>query len=200
VSSEDTAKVRYSRDSEGNKTVNQYSLLKTLGIGAFAKVKLIQNFEDKQYYAAKIFKKTALQKRRVGMKKGTAFEDVMRELQIMKRMTHKNVVQLYEVINDSSDDHIYMIIEYCEGGSILKGEPEQFVATPEVNARKLFCDAVAGVEYIHGLKIIHRDIKPENLLLAKDGTVKLSDFGVSIVMENTEDEILKKKLLEVQHF
>lgn len=56
----------------------------------------------------KVLKKSVLTKRRVGMKKGIAFEDVMREIQIMKRMSHKNIIQLYEVINDPNDDHLFM--------------------------------------------------------------------------------------------
>lgn len=47
-------------------------------------------------------------RKRVGMKRGAAYEDVLREISIMKKLSHKNVIQLYEVINDPSDDRLYM--------------------------------------------------------------------------------------------
>lgn len=188
----DTVKVKVQRDENGSKIVNQYLLLRTLGIGSYGKVKLALNHEDKLYYAIKIMKKSILLKRRVGMKRGSAFENAMKEIQLMKKMNHKNIIQLFEVINDPKDDHIFMVIEYAEGGPILKGEPEQFVPIFEEKCKKYFLDVLAALEYLHNLHIIHRDVKPENILITRDGTAKLSDFGVSILVDNIDDEALKK--------
>jgi len=183
--------VVYGQDKDGNKFVNQYVIVNDLGTGAYGKVKLSINTENNQFYALKIMKKSVLKKRRVGMKKGAAFENVMQEINIMKKLTNKYVVKLFEIIDDPNEDRLFMVIEYLEGGTVMSGELES-EPLPEMKAQKYFRDVVTGLEYVHSQKVIHRDIKPENLLVAADGTVKISDFGVSYVMETDEDEALRK--------
>jgi len=154
-------------------------------VGSYGKVKLCMNIEDRELYAIKIMKKSVLMKRRVGLKKGIALEDVKREIDIMKRLDNFFVIKLFEVIDDPEEDKLFLILEYAEGRSIRKGEMECEPLSEE-KLRKYFHDIICGLEYIHSQKIIHRDIKPQNLLLTAGGTVKLSDFGVSIRIENED--------------
>lgn len=112
----ETTRVKVVKDGM-NKSVNQYVLLKKLGTGTYGKVKLAHNTDDNQLYAIKIFKKKALQRKRVGMRKGGAFNDVLNEIEIMKNLDHKNIVKLYEVINDPDDDRLFLVIEYNERGA-----------------------------------------------------------------------------------
>ena len=121
-------------------------------------MKLFLNTEDNQLYAIKIMKKRTLMKRRFGMKIGTAYEDVMREIEIMMHLDHKNILKLYEVLNDPNEDKLFLVVEYAEGGPVMKGEMET-EALPESKSRKYFVDVVCGLEYLHEHKIIHRDIK-----------------------------------------
>lgn len=127
-----------------------------------------------------------LRKRRQGL--GTALDDVMREIAIMKRLNHPNVVKLYEVINDPNEDRLFLVMEYMENGAVQK-DSRNLESLPEAIVRKYLRDVLAGLEYLHTQRVIHRDLKPENLLVAQDGTVKISDFGVSHSYSGDDDTL-----------
>ncbi|KAJ9095359.1 hypothetical protein QFC19_007603 [Naganishia cerealis] len=102
-----------------------------------------------------------------------------REIAILKKCRHPNVVRLREVIDSPASKKIFMVLEYCQGGEIKwRSEDGKPLLTVD-QARCIFRDVICGLEYLHRQGIIHRDIKPANLLYAADGTVKISDFGVS---------------------
>ena len=72
-------------------------------------------------------------------------------------------------------------------GEEVKKQPEAS-GLPEESSRKYFSQLILALEYCHNeLKIIHRDIKPDNLLIDADDNVKLSDFGVSLLLQNGND-------------
>lgn len=180
----ETLKVNTSRDASGNKIVNEYVILKTLGAGSYGKVKLCINLLDEQFYAIKIFHKGMLRRKRIGM--STALQDVVREIAIMKKLRHRNIVRLFEIINDSQDERLYMVMEFVAGGPILDLEDPNIEPLDEDLARKYFKDIISGLRYLHKQQIIHRDIKPENLLVSDSGVVKITDFGVSHVFDKDD--------------
>ena len=102
------------------------------------------------------------------------------EAEALKNLTHKNIVQLYELFRD--DRYYYMIIEYCPGGSL-----EDLIARegPIQRARLVsICTQVCeAVRACHEVNIAHRDIKPANILLDAYGRPKLADFGLSDVYD-----------------
>ena len=102
----ETTKVTVGRDPQGNKIVNQYALIKTLGAGTYGKVKLCVDLIDENFYAIKVCHKGILRRRRIGM--STALQDVVREIAIMKTLDHPNVLHLHEIINDSDHERLYM--------------------------------------------------------------------------------------------
>ncbi|XP_024392471.1 SNF1-related protein kinase catalytic subunit alpha KIN11 isoform X3 [Physcomitrium patens] len=150
-----------------------YRLGKTLGIGAFSKVKSAIHILTGQKVAIKIINKEKMKD----------MEDkVRRELKIMQIVTHPHVVRLYEIIETFSD--IYVVMEYVESGDLF-----DFIVLHgrlhEDDARHFFQQLIAGVEYCHRNRVVHRDLKPENLLLhAKRRSVKIADFGLSNVMND----------------
>lgn len=87
-------------------------------------MKLCVNTEDNEYYAAKVFRKKQLSKRRVGMVKGGALRDALNEIELEKSLRHKNIITLYEVIDDPTEDKLFMFLEYAEGGAVQVGEME----------------------------------------------------------------------------
>lgn len=158
IKTKETHKVKITRDPFGNKIVNNYVVIKTIGIGTFSKVKLALNTDDNQLYAIKEMKKKHLSKKRFGMRKATALDDILREISIMKKLHHRNILHLHEVINDPKEDRLFLVIEYADGGPVMKGELEA-EPLPERKARAFITDVVNGLEYMHHNKIVHRDIK-----------------------------------------
>jgi [calcium/calmodulin-dependent protein kinase] kinase len=101
----ETDHVVHGRDSSGHPTLNQYTVIRKLGEGAYGKVKLVQNGEE--FFAVKVFSKSTLKRRREfvknpngGMGVKDAMQDVMREIAIMKKLSHPNIIGLWEVIDD----------------------------------------------------------------------------------------------------
>lgn len=109
----------------------------------------------------------------------TTDQKVRREIAIMKKCSHNNVVQLKEVIDDPQSKKIFMVLEYMEGGEITWKDDHGKPTLTVDEARSILRDVVCGLEYLHYQGIIHRDIKPANLLWDKEHRVKISDFGVS---------------------
>ncbi|XP_057662475.1 calcium/calmodulin-dependent protein kinase kinase 1 isoform X1 [Diorhabda carinulata] len=171
--------------------LNQYKLLDSIGQGSYGIVKLAYNEEDDTHYAMKILSKKKLLKkhgmfgrlpppRRDGRSNSSPinhpFQKVYREIAILKKLDHPNVVKLVEVLDDPDEDHLYLVFELLEGGQVLEIPTD----TPldEDKAWTYFRDVVLGIEYLHYQRIIHRDIKPANLLLSDTGRVQIADLGV----------------------
>ncbi|KAJ1967687.1 hypothetical protein IWQ62_001702 [Dispira parvispora] len=106
-------------------------------------------------------------------------DKIRKEIAILKKCRHPNVVHLYEVVDDPSARKIYLVLDYLEGGEIRWRDEDDRPLLSLEEIRSIFRDLVLGVEYLHYQGIIHRDIKPANLLRDSHGVVKISDFGVS---------------------
>ncbi|KAL7153836.1 hypothetical protein ABFS83_04G195300 [Erythranthe nasuta] len=183
----ETYTVIRSEDEDGNKTVNEYVREHKIGAGSYGKVVLYRNRIDGKHYAIKAFHKSHLLKLRVAPSE-TAMTDVFREVLIMKVLSHPNIVNLVEVIDDPTTDHFYMVLEYVEDKWICDGAgPPGRLG--ENTARKYLRDVVSGLMYLHAHNIVHGDIKPDNLLVTASGTVKIADFSVSQVSEDDNDEL-----------
>lgn len=183
----ETHHIHRSEDMNGNKMINEYIREHKLGAGSYGKVVLHRNIKDGKLYALKVFHKYRLSRVRVAPSE-TALTDVLREVSIMKKLDHPNIVNLIEVIDDLDTDQFYMVLEYVEGRGIFQGSgPAGGIG--EDTARRYFRDVLAGLAYLHAHNIFHGDIKPENLLVGSDGTVKISDFSVSRMFEGSNDEL-----------
>uniref|UniRef100_A0A8C1PM36 MAP/microtubule affinity-regulating kinase 3 n=1 Tax=Cyprinus carpio TaxID=7962 RepID=A0A8C1PM36_CYPCA len=148
--------------------IGNYRLLKTIGKGNFAKVKLARHILTGKEVAIKIIDKTQLNP--------TSLQKLFREVRIMKTLRHPNIVRLFEVIE--TEKTLYLVMEYASGGEVF----DYLVShgrMKEIEARAKFRQIVSAVHYCHQKNIVHRDLKAENLLLDADANIKIADFGFS---------------------
>ncbi|GAB0497216.1 hypothetical protein MMPV_008540 [Pyropia vietnamensis] len=146
--------------------VGPYIVTDTLGVGASGRVKLGRREDTGEEVAVKILDKLAIQKPDV----------VRREISIMKKLNHENVVKLRDVL--ASRTRLYIVMELVRGGDLFdRIDPGH--GLDETTARTYFAQLVDGMMHCHAHGIYHRDIKPENLLVDEHGVLKIADFGVS---------------------
>ena len=199
-------------DGASQRQINQYLIKQEIGRGSFGAVHLAVDQYGEEY-AVKEFSKSRLRKRAMSellrrKRQGSNYEPfpamrrdkpksrladtessfdlIKEEIAIMKKLNHVNLVSLVEVLDDPDEDSLYMVLEYCKKGVIMKVDLEED-AEPysEDDCRCWFRDLILGIEYLHAQGVIHRDIKPDNLLLTEDDTLKIVDFGVSEMFERT---------------
>ncbi|XP_053669483.1 uncharacterized protein LOC128719868 [Anopheles marshallii] len=161
--------------------LNQYKLLDQIGQGSYGLVKLAYSEEDSTHYAMKILSKRKLLRKaglmRRGPKRGTSpLDRVYREIAVLKKLDHPNVVKLVEVLDDPLEDSLYLVFELVQQGEVLSIPTDTPLS--EERAWNVFRDVLLGVEYLHYQRIIHGDLKPANLLLSDSGSVKVADLGV----------------------
>ena len=176
-------------DARGNAYLNQYVVIKDLGRGAFGKVKLCLNSQTNELCALKCVNRKLLRRKYAGQGRDEGARAVRKEIAIMKKLSHPNVVRLREVIDDESGQYIFMALEYVPGGPLYDPKKYDGKGMGEDLARKYFRSTLAGLAYLHAAGIIHRDLKPDNLLKHADGTVKICDFGVSELFETNEGPV-----------
>ena len=152
------------------KQIGDYSLGAELGSGAFGKVVLGKHILTNELVAIKILDKMILNNT------PDDYQSVKQEINILKTVKHKHIVQLYEVLQ--TPRHIFIIMEYCEGKDLL-----DYILTKnklsEEESLKFFQQLINALFYLHSQNIAHRDIKIDNMLLDRNRNLKLVDFGLS---------------------
>lgn len=161
---------------------DKYELGRTLGQGASCKVKLARDAQGKRY-AIKI------------MNNAAEFDECIEsELQILQRLSHRNIVQLVEVgqglkVNPRKGQRMvkFVVLELVGGGELF-----DFVALggrlTEPQARNIFGQLLDGLDYMHQKGYAHRDLKPENLLINKDHVLKITDFGFATKLSGRDGQ------------
>jgi len=162
-----------SRPLSGN-TVEDYTIGKQIGQGAYATVAFGLHKETNRKVAVKIYEKYKLldpQRKK----------SVRCEIRLMERMRHPNIVNFHEALD--TPKQIFLIMDFLGGGSLhhfLKRRPGRRL--DDHSAKRLFFQVCQGIRYLHDRHIVHRDVKLENLLLDDNGTVKIIDFGFSTIV------------------
>ena len=119
---------------------------------------------------------------------GNSLYLIREEIAIMKKLNHNNLVSLIEVLDDPNEDSLYMVLEMCKKGVVMKvGINEKADPYPPESCRCWFRDLILGIEYLHAQGVVHRDIKPDNCLLTEDDVLKIVDFGVSEMFEKASE-------------
>lgn len=157
----------------------RYNFAGFLGKGAFAVVYQVASVSTGDLFAAK-----ELEKKRF-VKNGVLDTRLDNEMQIMKDLSHPNIVQYIEY--KETDDNLYIIMEFVPGGD-LAGYTAAHGALQEEMAKDMSQQILSALAYLHARSITHRDIKPDNILISSDipFVTKLTDFGLSKVVKNNE--------------
>lgn len=107
-----------------------------------------------------------------------AIDDKSEELTLHQHLgSHSNIVNL--VHSFETDAHMYLVLEFCQQGDLYEAIRVDQGPLETEHVRRFMLELVDAVAYIHSKGVYHRDIKPENIFLAKDGSMKLGDFGLA---------------------
>ncbi|KAI1617840.1 calcium/calmodulin-dependent protein kinase [Exophiala viscosa] len=208
-------------DGVAEHRINQYIIRQEIGRGSFGAVHMAVD-QYGQEYAVKEFSKARLRKRaqshilrrplnerRRGALQGfnspmhrtgndeqtqaSAIDLIKEEIAIMKKLNHPNLVSLIEVLDDPTEDSLYMVMEMCKKGVVMKvGLEERADPYPDLVCRYFFRDLILGIEYLHAQGVVHRDIKPDNCLVTDDDVLKVVDFGVSEMFAKDSEMLTAK--------
>ncbi|WP_405734390.1 protein kinase [Streptomyces sp. NBC_00028] len=177
--SQDGAHGRYAGRALAN---NRYQLRDLLGEGGMASVHLAHD--------TMLDRPVAIKTLHTELGREQAFrERFRREAQAVAKLTHTNIVSVFDTGEDSLDGMTmpYIVMEYVEGrplGSVLDEDVRQFGAMPADKALKITADVLAALEISHEMGLVHRDIKPGNVMMTKRGVVKVMDFGIARAMQS----------------
>ena len=220
-------------DNEGNKYYNEYKYIKVLGKGSYSKVKLVE--KDNIKYAMKIIDKKFLKSKRILKqdKDGNIIitnllKDALKEIAILKKLNHPNIIKLYEILHNYQKQKIYLILEYADYGDLVNFDEETGIFTinshveemyrlrksgydkgklkggktyyDENDIRHFAKQILLGLDYLHKNGIIHHDIKPNNILLCRKKVCKITDFNFSSILENLNEDNIGSNGDNADHF
>ena len=162
-----------------NNVESQYQILKELGSGNFSKVLLGISKEDARNKVA--IKKINIEVFETLRRKRETKLTIKSEIEVLRRLNHKNIVQLFDIFKNESE--LCLVMELCEGGDLLHNILKQG-AFSEVHGHRLFGDLLTAVRHLHDRNIVHRDFKPDNVLLTTANrdtmAAKITDFGLAV--------------------
>ncbi|MGW0734335.1 protein kinase domain-containing protein [Streptomyces sp. NPDC002851] len=160
----------------------RYQLRDLLGEGGMASVHLA--------YDTVLDRQVAIKTLHTELGRESSFrERFRREAQSVAKLTHTNIVSVFDTGEDDLDGSTmpYIVMEYVEGkplGSVLDADIAQFGAMPTDKALKVTADVLAALEISHEMGLVHRDIKPGNVMVTKRNVVKVMDFGIARAMQS----------------
>ncbi|CAF3414292.1 unnamed protein product [Rotaria sp. Silwood1] len=160
-----------------DRNVDMYEILAKIGEGTYGEV---FKARDKQTGDICALKKVRLENEKEGFP-----ITAVREIQILRQLTHENIVNLKEIVMDArsisdirNDTSFYLVFEYCDHdlfGLLDSG----FIQLDLDHIASFMYQIMSGLAYSHNRKFLHRDIKCSNILLNNNGKIKLADFGLA---------------------
>ncbi|KAL3505283.1 hypothetical protein ACH5RR_035124 [Cinchona calisaya] len=150
-------------------SIDDFEIIKPISRGAFGKVYLARKRTTGDLFAIKVLKK-------MDMLRKNDIDRILAERNILITVRNPFVVRFF--YSFTSRDHLYLVMEYLNGGD-LYSLLQKVGCLEEDVARIYISELVLALEYLHSLGIVHRDLKPDNILIAHDGHIKLTDFGLS---------------------
>ncbi|TYJ07433.1 hypothetical protein E1A91_A11G002800v1 [Gossypium mustelinum] len=166
--------------SKDRTSIDDFEIIKPISRGAFGRVFLAKKRTTGDLFAIKVLKKA-------DMIRKNAVESILAERNILISVRNPFVVRFF--YSFTCRENLYLVMEYLNGGDLYSLLRNLGCLDEEV-ARVYIAEVVLALEYLHSLHVVHRDLKPDNLLIAHDGHIKLTDFGLSKVgLINSTDDL-----------
>ena len=174
----ETLNIKENDNQNPNATLEDFSQLKVLGRGSFGKVVLVRLEKSKKLYAMKILKKELVIKRK-------QVNHTMTERSLLEKLNHPFIVKLFYAFQDKTK--LYFITEFMQGGELFfhLRRNSQY---KEKSVKFYMSEILLAIDYMHKNNFIYRDLKPENILIDKFGHIKLTDFGLSKLLDEEEQK------------
>ena len=162
--------------------LENYNIWSDIGKGSYATVKLGTHKATQQKCAIKVYSKRSLED--VALKK-----NVMREIKILKKIDHTNIVKFYEEI--TGKNNLYIVMEYVRGIALSNHlQSKSIKRLDEAESCEIFHQLISALHYCHSRNITHRDIKLENIQLDLHFNVKLIDFGFATCFKGNKKSLI----------
>ncbi|MGD2115608.1 MAG: serine/threonine-protein kinase, partial [Acidobacteriota bacterium] len=161
---------------EAGRSVGRYRILRPLGSGAMGVVYLAQDPQIERLLAIKTVRLEAEREEEIEERT----RRLLREAKTAGRLIHPHIVTLFDA--GEQDGMLFLAFEYVEGRSLADRLAESLRTGPPMRvaeALRIARETAEGLDHAHRRGIVHRDVKPANLLLAADGGIKISDFGIA---------------------
>ena len=161
----------------GNESPVRYKMIRKIGQGGMGVVYLAEDTVLKRSVAYKVLPQSIRENPAV-------LQNFLQEARIAAALNHPNIVTIYDTGKNGND--IYITMEYVDGLSLKRYlEHHQSSLSERLSIMRAICK---GVAYAHHRNVIHRDLKPSNVMLLKDRTVKIMDFGLAKLLTDTMTE------------
>uniref|UniRef100_A0A7S0R2F9 non-specific serine/threonine protein kinase n=1 Tax=Chlamydomonas leiostraca TaxID=1034604 RepID=A0A7S0R2F9_9CHLO len=159
--------------------MQNYELQGVIGQGQYGVAHRARHRLDGQLYCIK----------RIPMSAKDGAADALKEVQLLSQLDHPNIIGYKESFIDKSDGALCIVTSFCEEGDLFnkirkRAAGNQLFTEEEV--MDMFVQIAAGLMHIHSKRILHRDLKTQNIFVARGGIMKLGDFGISKVLEKTD--------------
>jgi serine/threonine protein kinase len=153
--------------------IADYQVIEDLGEGSFSKVRKAMHVVTGDIFALKVMT-------RPGTSDPLRTKTIQREVEVWLHMNHPNVIKMHNVFE--SGEKLCLVLDYADGGD-LKSILSNTGPLSDAAARRYFTQIIDAIDYIHSQNAVHRDLKPENVLVDGDGHLKVTDFGLSRLVE-----------------
>ena len=163
--------IEFLRKSRQKLSIFQFEPINIIGKGAFGEVRVCKYKENGKIYAVKKMKKEIMKK------KNQSFH-IRTERDILKSIDSPWITRLHYSFQD--EKYLYLVMDFCQGGDLMS----YLIKEDTINEKKAkfyIAEIILCINEIHKMGCIHRDLKPDNILIDKNGHIKLSDFGLSVI-------------------
>jgi len=157
--------------------VKDYTVFpKKIGVGAFSSIHKATKKNSEKIYAIK--------KIDIYKYKNSNRETYKREFSLLRKLDHKNIIKLHDIIIDKNSHNMYLALDYYKNGDLSKFLNNR--SLKEKFAKKYMFQLRDGIQYLFSKNIIHRDLKPQNILLDDNFNLIITDFGLAKHFQNNE--------------